>query len=858
MEVLHPDDVGRVLAVAASTLPGETTTDIEHRVLHQSGRFVSMEARATNKVDDPEVAGWVVTARDVTDRVRARRALAESEARFRFLAENSSDIIARHGPDGSFRYVSAACEALTGYVPRELVGRRMQELLHPDDVTLVDEAFAAAIASSDTVLTPEYRLRTASGEHRWFEASLNIVRQEDAGAAAGVQSNIRDVTRRREAQLELEAAKEAAEVATRAKSEFLANVSHEIRTPMNAVLGMTDLALHTDLTDEQREYLGTVRSAADSLLTIINDLLDLSKVEAGKLELESIPFDLREAVEETIRIMRVRAAEKGLDLHLDIGSDVPAGVVGDPGRLRQVLINLIGNAVKFTEIGGVRVTVALDADSEGDDVALRFAVADTGIGIPQDKLDVIFDAFSQADGSTTRRFGGTGLGLAISSLLVGLMDGRIWVESEVGDGSTFGFVARFAAAGDAATPPAPDPVRVERPVLIVAATPALRRRLAGVLEGAGFSPIPTGGVLDAVTAAKHATHQERPPVVAVVESPDTHPDLCHRLRSSEVMEETPIVVIAGSGERGDAMRYRKAGAAGYLAQPIGDSDLVGVVEAVVSGTAPPGTLVTRHWLREQRRRLRVLVADDSPTNRILAARLLEKRGHEVVAVGSGREAIERTAKHDFDVVLMDVQMPDVDGLEATAEIRAREADDGDGHLPIIALTAHAMESHRQLCESAGMDAYLSKPFDAEGLFAIVERTAALTVREDQETDRSQPVPRDDLDRTVALGNVDGDGRLLTEMAQAVLDEYPRFWTDASAAVAEGRLLEASDVCLALRHSLESIGAMPAAEIAGELADAAGAGDGEGAADLIEDLSDALERVEPEIVALASLGLAAWR
>ncbi|HSG79042.1 MAG TPA: PAS domain S-box protein, partial [Acidimicrobiia bacterium] len=443
LDLLHPDDAATVLATATRTPVGRNTGVVLHRVRHADGSWRSMEAQATNRLDDAEVAGWIVTARDVTDRVAAQRALTENEERFRFLAENSSDLIARHRPDGTFTYMSPASEVLLGYRPGELLDTNFYDLFHPDDL----EAVAAADLRPGPDGRPgavEYRVRRKDGTWTWFETTSRVI-AGPTGEVLEVQAASRDISARKQAEGELKAAKEAAEVATRAKSEMLANVSHEIRTPMNAILGMTDLALGTEIDDEQREYLSTVRSSAESLLTIINDLLDLSRIEAGRLDLEHIPFALRDVFEDCSRMMQVRAADKGLDLALRFDPSLPARIVGDPGRLRQVVVNLIGNAVKFTERGSVTVTVSR-AEASTDDVELQVSVEDTGIGIPADKLDLIFEAFRQADGSTTRRFGGTGLGLAISGELVVAMGGRIWADSTPGRGSVFRFTARFGEA----------------------------------------------------------------------------------------------------------------------------------------------------------------------------------------------------------------------------------------------------------------------------------------------------------------------------------------------------------------------------------------------------------------------------
>jgi signal transduction histidine kinase/DNA-binding response OmpR family regulator len=631
-------------------------------------------------------------------------------------------------------------------------------------------------------------------------------------------------------------ARDLAERVARARSAFLANMSHEIRTPMNAVLGFVELILDTELTTEQRRALELVRSSSEALLMILNDILDYSKIEAEHLELESIPFDVSKVVHATASLLAVRAREKHLELLAQVSADVPRAVRGDPTRLRQVLMNLIGNAIKFTEQGEVVVSVS-SAASDGT-AKLTFAIRDTGIGIAAEHVGSVFKEFTQADSTMTRRYGGTGLGLAISQRLVRLMGGDLGVTSEVGRGSEFSFTLVLPVESAPPTRTTGLAALGGRRMLIVDDNQTNRRILREMLGAEGIKVDEAATAADGLVALRGAVTKKARYDLAIldVQMPDMDGfQLATAVRGEKAIARTNLLMLTSAGQRGDGERCRELGIRGYLTKPISRSDLLEALGTVLAG--PPeeaGTpdVVTRHTIAESRASLRVLLAEDNPVNQQVAVAMLVKRGHEVHVSSNGREAVDAVRARDYDVVLMDIQMPEMDGFEATQAIRALPK---GKDLPIIGLTAHALSGERERCLSHGMTDYLPKPFKAHELFALVEGTA------EPKAAAAEPLatlaPPVDLEGFRTTLREAGAEQALYSIIDTFVRQAPDRLAALATAVTSGTGDDIAKAAHVYRGAAATIGARALAELLEHVETTAGAGE-------VEEARETFERVSP--------------
>jgi two-component system, sensor histidine kinase and response regulator len=813
--------------------------------------LLASDSEPTNESLLRVIASLGVQIGAFVERKEAEIALRESEARFRALADCASVMIWLSNLDGQRTWFSKGWLEFGGRSIEQETGDGWVDRVHPDDREAL-LAFCRSATEGLREFTVEYRLRRADGEYRWI-LGKGFPHQDAWGKCSGFIGCCLDVT-------ELRNAAQAAEAASRAKSEFLANMSHEIRTPMNGILGMTELALETPLSTVQREYLGLVKSSADALLTVINDILDFSKIEAGKLDLDRAPFALRESLEDTIGTLAQRAHAKNLELACRIAPDVPDALIGDPGRLRQILVNLIGNAIKFTERGEVIVSVEVER-SVGDETTLKFFVDDTGIGIPEEKRRTIFEPFEQADGSTTRRYGGTGLGLSISAKLVAMMGGTIWVEGTVGQGSTFCFTAKFGLNREQ--------VGVKRAlgrsameglrILVVDDNHTNRRILEEVLTNWGAHPVTAVDGPSALERLRESRIAGQPFAAALIDVMMPMMDgfeLAERIKASPDGLALKMILLTSSGLSGESDLAKSLGISAYLTKPVRQSELFNTMMRVLDESSstivePDDPNEIQPDSRPTVRPLRILLAEDHVVNQKVAVAMLKKMGHETSVVDNGRDAVEAWRSGDFDLILMDVQMPLMDGFEAVDAIRELEKSTG-GHDPIIALTAHAMKGDRERCLEAGFDDYLTKPIRSGELSAAIDRWTNRRERQDEpalfSTTHASAI---EFDRESALAILGGSEEFLGEIVGLFLGDCPRLLLEIEQAIDR----EDAPTLERLVHSVQGVAGnfgLPAVlKAARTLESKAKAQAWSEIHPAFEDMRRVIDRVRPELEAVAA-------
>ena len=824
------------------------------RIEGDSGALVTVES-------DDEVGRLAATVNDLI------ASAFNSEAHTHAILDTAADGIITVDDLGLIEIYNPAAEQMFGHASDDIAGRHIGSLLPsyeklPITSMGLDE-FGFDHDESDRRYETEGR--DAEGNIIPLSVTVGTLPSEEYTRFVLV---MRDITGRKLAEAALLEAKEAAEQMSRTKSEFLANMSHEIRTPMNGIIGMTELALDSELNAEQREYLEAVKISADSLLQIINDILDTSKIEAGKLELEAIDFDTVRSLRTALLPLELKARQKGLQVHCGVDSSVPRILRGDPTRLRQVITNLVSNAVKFTHEGSISVHVQVE-ERWMTRCSCSTVFVTPALAFPPTSRPQVFESFTQADGSTTRQYGGTGLGLSICVQLVDMMHGRIWLDSAEGEGSTFHFTARLGWTESVETDLVAEESLVGLRALIVRngeSETELGRHLTPTLQGWGLT-VAEAALRDELGGLLVPADDQAVALVILDMEIDKATESADRIRATAGDSEAVLphlVLLARAGQRGDSSRCRDHGINAYLASGGDDVELLEMIRFLRSGGSAHGDIVTRHTLEERRRPLRVLLAEDNPVNQRLATVLLQKEGHQVVLAEDGEQAVARLEEdEDFDAILMDVQMPNMDGLEATAQIRRREqqASTGEPGIPILAMTAHAMEGDREMCLNAGMDDYITKPLKKEELFEALARAATRRAGRprpggspaDGDPIEEAPVaakaPGEELDFDSAITRVGGDMDLFREIAEVFLDDCPNQLARIESAIEKGDAEALRSSAHSLKGAVSNFGADAARESALQLEEIGKEGRLEGAAVVHDEL---VKKVEQLVTALRAL------